>query len=112
MIPSLELIRSLAVEIVVATPNRHEDAEPDARCDLHIIEINQARAMPGFVRRTSGACERAWLLGGGAHRGAGKYGVAPARRDDPCARCHLCRNGAQLQHWGGDCGSCIRRDRW
>jgi hypothetical protein len=43
MIPSLELIR-LAVEIGVATPNRHEDAEPDARCDLHIIEINQARA--------------------------------------------------------------------
>jgi membrane protein DedA with SNARE-associated domain len=29
----------------------------------------------GFVRRTSGACERAWLLGGGAHRGAGKYGL-------------------------------------
>jgi len=36
----------------------------------------------GFARRTTEACERAWLLGGGAHRGAGKYGIAlasPAR---------------------------------
>jgi hypothetical protein len=31
MIPSLELIRSLAVEIGVATPNRHEDAETRCR---------------------------------------------------------------------------------
>jgi hypothetical protein len=30
----------------------------------------------GFARRTTEACERAWLLGGGAHRGTGKYGIA------------------------------------
>jgi membrane protein DedA with SNARE-associated domain len=37
----------------------------------------------GFARRTTEACERAWLLGGGAHRWAGKYGIALAWRNDP-----------------------------
>src|SRR5262249_36676964 len=66
----------------------------------------------GFARRTTEACERAWLLGGGAHRGAGKYGIALAWRNDPRTRCHLCRDRTQLQRWGGDCGRRIRRDRW
>src|SRR5215469_11597658 len=63
----------------------------------------------GFARRTTEACERAWLLGGGAHRGAGKYGIALAWRNDPRTRCHLCRDRTQLQRWGGDCGRRIRR---
>ena len=33
----------------------------------------------GFARRITAACERAWLLGGGARRGTGKYGIALAR---------------------------------
>src|SRR5262249_17862032 len=38
--------------------------------------------------RATAACERAWLLGGGVHRGAGKYGIALAWRNDPRTRCH------------------------
>jgi membrane protein DedA with SNARE-associated domain len=30
----------------------------------------------GFVGGPAASCDRAWLLGGGAHRGAGKYGIA------------------------------------
>jgi hypothetical protein len=58
MIPSLELICSLAVEIGGATPNRQEDAEPDARRDLHIIEINQARPMAVFLPASGGPTSR------------------------------------------------------
>ena len=46
-----------------------------------------------LLAELTAACERAWLLGGGAHRGAGKYGIALAGRNDPR---HLDRTDVSL----------------
>jgi hypothetical protein len=93
-IPSFKLLRSLAlsallvaVEIGAATRNRHEDAEPDARRDLHIIEINQARAMVVFLPASGGRHRHRSLVEPDATAGLGQdhlqRGLAALKRIMP-----------------------------